>query len=799
MKKQIYIIIIFCLIVVQTQKSYSQNKESNLKVAYIYNFIENIDWQEGSIKNEFVIGYYGNSDDMMKSLGNLSNSKKIKEKNVMIIRYSSLNLVQTPFPQAIFVSSENNGDIGFINNKIENENVLLITDNVDNQKFVMLNFIYNLENELSFQINKKTIAGHNLKILPELLLLGGSEIDIKKLYKEKEEELKVEKERVEQLRKEVEKQEAELKKQRLEVEELANKIAVKQEELKLQTAELKQEILKSKEQKKRLSLIHKKVFEKENQLDQRNRDIAKQEKVINDQTKTVEDSKNKLSELDEEIIVKQEQIKHKEIELAEKEEQLGIKDTKINQQQNQLIGILAILLIILSLSFLLIRSYRAVKKAKNEIEKQKTEVLEKNEELVAAEEELRQNNEELLTLNDNLKEQHRIIHEKDKKYRTLFESSNDAISIINGGKFTDCNKAMVEMLGYKNKSEFLHLEPHQLSPEIQSDGRSSEEMADDVIKIAIDKGVNKFEWIHKRADGSLFPAEVWLTAMKMKKETVIHTVIRDLSEQKAAEQIILKSKEKIEKAHKDITDSINYAKTIQEALLTKEAIIDNWINEYFILFKPKDRVSGDFYYINKINNFLIITAADCTGHGVPGGFLTMLGITFLHEAVKHKEVTKASEILEMLRSNIKDTFSSFGSQNASGLDIALCVIDTETGYMQFAGAYNPLLIIRNNELIQYKATRNPIGNYPKEKDFENNEIQLQKDDLFYIFSDGYPDQFGGEKRKKFTMKRFKDLLMKNHKLSLPKQKEAIEENLMEWQSDNDQVDDIILIGVKWDK
>ncbi len=604
---------------------------------------------------------------------------------------------------------------------------------------------------------------------------------------------------MEKLRKEVEKQEAELKLQKIEVAELAKKIELKQVELKKQTTELEQEILKSKEQKEKLSKIQKKVFEKENQLNQRNKDIAEQEKTIESHREIVEKSRSKLKELDNEIIAKQELIKTKELEIAKKEEQLGLKDTKINQQQNLLFGILAVLLIILSLSFLLVRSYRATKKANVEIGKQKIEVQEKNEELVAADEELRQNNEELLALNDNLTEQHRIIHEKDKKYRTLFESSNDAISIIEEGKFTDCNKAMVEMLGYNNKSEFINLEPYQISPEKQPDGRDSNEKADELLRVVIEKGVNKFEWTHKHADGSLFPAEVWLTAMEMKEKTVIHTVIRDLSRRKAAEQIILKSKEKIEKAHKDITDSINYAKTIQESLLTKEKIIDNWLNEYFILFKPKDKVSGDFYYINKVNNYLIVAAADCTGHGVPGGFLTMLGITFLHEAVKQRKVTKASQILEILREHIKDTFSSFGSQNASGLDIALCVINTETNIMQFAGAYNPLFIFRDNELIQYKATRNPIGNYPKEKDFENNEIKLQKDDVFYVFSDGYPDQFGGEARKKFTMKRFKDLLLKNHKLPMTKQKEVIEENLLEWQDQNEQIDDIILIGVRWDK
>ncbi len=141
------------MIIVQTKNSYSQNEETNIKVAYIYNFIENIAWQDGSINGEFIIGYYGDDEAMSKSLNNLAGSKKIKGKNVMIVKYSSLNLIQAPFPQAIFIAASNNRDIGFINSKIKDENVLLITDDIANQKFVMLNFTYNSENELSFEIN----------------------------------------------------------------------------------------------------------------------------------------------------------------------------------------------------------------------------------------------------------------------------------------------------------------------------------------------------------------------------------------------------------------------------------------------------------------------------------------------------------------------------------------------------------------------------------------------------------------------------------------------------------------------
>ncbi len=264
-----------------------------------------------------------------------------------------------------------------------------------------------------------------------------------------------------------------------------------------------------------------------------------------------------------------------------------------------------------------------------------------------------------------------------------------------------------------------------------------------------------------------------------------------------ANYLIQEKNGKIEKAHKDITASINYAKRIQEALLTSKKLIESYFNEYFIFFKPKETVSGDFYYMYKINKYIIFAVADCTGHGVPGGFLTMLGITYLHEIVRQKEKTNSGFVLNQLRQRIKNTFKNFEQAANNGLDIAFCTINTETNVLQYAGAYNPLWIIRENKLIEHKATRNPIGSYPKEVDFKNNEIQLFNNDVIYLFSDGYQDQYDSENKQRFTKKRFKALLLEIHKYPVEQQKELLGDVLKKWKKKNPQIDDIAILGVKW--
>jgi len=254
----------------------------------------------------------------------------------------------------------------------------------------------------------------------------------------------------------------------------------------------------------------------------------------------------------------------------------------------------------------------------------------------------------------------------------------------------------------------------------------------------------------------------------------------------------------ISKSHKNITDSINYAKKIQTALLPCDKLLKQHIPEHFVLYKPKDIVSGDFYYFKKVNNYMIIAVADCTGHGVPGAFVSMLGIAFLNEIIRKKEVRTAAQTLESLRVQVKTSLNRNNTKEktSDGMDIALCVINSETNMLEYAGAYNPLYIIRNNELTELKATRNPIGIYKNEKLFKNNKIQLQNDDVLYMFSDGYKDQFAEKDNKKFSSKKFKELLLKIHKKTPEEQKNILDKTIVNWIGKKEQIDDILVLGMK---
>lgn len=278
-----------------------------------------------------------------------------------------------------------------------------------------------------------------------------------------------------------------------------------------------------------------------------------------------------------------------------------------------------------------------------------------------------------------------------------------------------------------------------------------------------------------------------------------------------------KAKEKIEESHRHITDSINYASRIQNAILPTKDIFEENFQDYFIIFKPKDVVSGDFYWAKQVNEFLIFAAADCTGHGVPGAFVSMLGISFLNEIVRKKEVRKASQMLEELRIQVKTSMHQTGviTEAKDGMDIALFIIDTKTKELQFAGANNPLYLIRGRnqspaedltpylsvaneefQLYEIKGDRQPIGFYWEETEFTNHTFQLQDQDSVYIFSDGLVDQFGGENRKKFKSCNFKKLLLSIQTESLDRQKDHILDSYETWKGSFEQIDDICIIGVK---
>jgi serine phosphatase RsbU (regulator of sigma subunit) len=265
---------------------------------------------------------------------------------------------------------------------------------------------------------------------------------------------------------------------------------------------------------------------------------------------------------------------------------------------------------------------------------------------------------------------------------------------------------------------------------------------------------------------------------------------------------VVRQKEEIEIKNKHITDSIRYAKRIQNAILPPDDYVKQSLPNSFIFYRPKDIVSGDFFWVTKKAGLSFYATVDCTGHGVPGAFMSIVGFNQLNYAIDVKKAKTASEILDSLNEGVVETLREKSPDSKSsvkdGMDITLCVLDYKNMKLQYAGANNPLVLIRNNEIIQYKADKFAIGgNYESElPKFANNEIDLEKGDVLYTFSDGYADQFGGHDGRKFMAKRFRELLLSIHKDPIEDQAALLENILDEWRGREEQVDDILVIGVK---
>ncbi|NBC82032.1 MAG: SpoIIE family protein phosphatase [Bacteroidetes bacterium] len=262
---------------------------------------------------------------------------------------------------------------------------------------------------------------------------------------------------------------------------------------------------------------------------------------------------------------------------------------------------------------------------------------------------------------------------------------------------------------------------------------------------------------------------------------------------------IANQKEELSLKNKNITASINYAKRIQQAMMPSEKLFHNVLPNAFVLHKPKDIVSGDFYWINKLDNRIYVAAVDCTGHGVPGAFMSIIGIELFRKITNTPGFNKPGEILDRLKDDFATIFKDVENITLrDGMDIALCIIDEQKKMIEYAGAFNPMYVIRDNRIIEIKADRFSIGLDESdfgEHHFRNNELRYEKGDMLYLFSDGYADQFGGPEGKKFKYRRFRHLLLTLHHLPLDKQKEFLERSIIEWKGDLDQVDDILVMGI----
>ncbi len=277
-------------------------------------------------------------------------------------------------------------------------------------------------------------------------------------------------------------------------------------------------------------------------------------------------------------------------------------------------------------------------------------------------------------------------------------------------------------------------------------------------------------------------------------------LIEDLKEANLnLEQKVKERTRQIEQQSRNITDSIHYASRIQTALMLPSEELDRLLPSHFILNKPKDIVSGDYYWVSHKDNRIIVAVADCTGHGVPGAFMSIMGINLLNEIVSKTETLRANEVLNELRDHLIKSLGQTGHRYEAkdGMEMALCVVDMESKQLQFSGAFRPMYLLRKEELIETKGDRMPIGIYNEEEvSFTNKEIQIQDNDVFYLFTDGYVDQIGGPNKKTFKSRNFKKLLKDIYQRPLKEQKAILEKEHKTWRSDMEQIDDIMIMGVK---
>ncbi|OFY86311.1 MAG: hypothetical protein A3F72_10920 [Bacteroidetes bacterium RIFCSPLOWO2_12_FULL_35_15] len=279
-----------------------------------------------------------------------------------------------------------------------------------------------------------------------------------------------------------------------------------------------------------------------------------------------------------------------------------------------------------------------------------------------------------------------------------------------------------------------------------------------------------------------------------------HLIISDQKKEVERQKLIVENqKELVEEKNKEVLDSIYYARRIQRALLTSEGYIKKHLNaDFFILFKPKDIVSGDFYWAVEHNNLFFIMTADCTGHGVPGAFMSMLGINFLNEIIIERKIKNPALILDILREEIIRNLNPEGAEEAKdGMDAVICVYDMQNKRMDFAAANNPLWLNRNGVITEYKADKMPVGKYYENAlGFTKQSIELEAGDTIYTFTDGYADQFGGDKGKKFKYKPLKEMFLENSNRSMKEQKDIFDKTFESWRDKLEQVDDILVIGIK---
>ena len=405
-------------------------------------------------------------------------------------------------------------------------------------------------------------------------------------------------------------------------------------------------------------------------------------------------------------------------------------------------------------------------------------------------------------------------------YESIIDQANDSIIVIDivDGKIHQSNPSAAKLLEYSNE-ELEKISLFDLHPKEYLEKSSS------IVADVWEKGGLIYKDIpFVTKSGNLIPVECSAKVAPFAGRPAIVIYARDITERLRLEKEISEQRQQIDEKNKDISDSIEYSKRIQRSIFIEKEKLKEYVPNSFIFFKPRDVVSGDFYWFTNYDikddlhsadgyhykagtNILVVAAVDCTGHGVPGAFMSIIGNTLLNQTLNNLTVNSAGRALDYVNSELKKSLNKNSNETPlrDGMDVALCCIDIKGMRLEYAGANNPIYIVRNKELIEFKADKQPITASMETgaKPFTNKLFDLQKDDVVYLFTDGYADQFGGENipgtkpgGKKFLYKRFKETLISMQDQTMDEQKATLYNTFEKWRGSLAQVDDVLVIGIK---
>ncbi len=786
MNKLRYIFLVFFILLAQS--SFSQTIDSaNYVAQWIFNnILPRVTWPNEQKIDTFNVVVYSKNTDVYHYLSGLAKVRHVKGKPVKVFYVTRVSQIPLQIAHAVYVDRNRNDYVPAVRESIGNLPVLLITYQSKDRDNIMINFVFRDKND-QFQVNSFNIKQVGLKLDEALLKLGGTKVDVQGLLSKKEKELIQKEKALNRKQDSIVKQRQLLTQREKELNKLRTQLDKQRRELAEKQKELEQERQRSGHLNELITQQEDILKRNETILQQQNEEIQKKQDVIKKQT--------------EEINRRQLEIKKKERELKEKLKEIKQQRRVLKSQKNLIksqrviIVISAIfLIIVLSLLGLIVRSYNRIRRL-NEMLRDKNEQIERQkEELEIQAKQLEEFNKEL-----------------EKLSLVAARTDNSVIIMDRDGNFEWVNPGFTRLYGYT-----LQLLKNEVGTNIRA--ISGNPKIEEYLEYCIEnKSTVNYEVKNYTRAGEIVWVQTSLTPILNEKDEVvklfaIETNITKLKQQereirqkneelRRQRDVLQEHKEQIELQNTLIKDSIRYAKTIQSAILPQKKNLDKYYNN-FIIYLPRDIVSGDFYWFGRVSDkTYFLAVVDCTGHGVPGAFMSLIASRMLSEIILERNIHDPKDVLNMLNETVIDTLNQRYTDNNDGMDVCLVRVDeADDEYnITFSGAKRPLFYYKreNGKVKRIKGARKPIGGIraiQSPLNYEDQTLVMKRRDIIYLTTDGIIDQ-NNPKRKRFGTPRFLDLLNEVKDFDLVKQQDYIQKVLKDYMKEEQQRDDITVWGV----